>query len=88
MEQALRVATWTAAGILAVGLVLALAGVSAATYAMHAGLWLLISTPIVRVMMALADYTRARDWAFAAITLIVFACLAIPLATYCLSSLR
>jgi uncharacterized membrane protein len=85
MEQVLRVATWTAAGILAAGLTLGLAGVNGASYAMHLGLWLLISTPIVRVLMALAAYVRDRDVTFVALTLVVFACLAIPLARYFLS---
>jgi uncharacterized membrane protein len=87
MEQLLRIATWTAAALLAAGLALTLAG-RPADAVLHAGLWLLISTPIVRVVMAIAGYARERDWTFVAITLIVFSCLAIPLARYFLSSLR
>lgn len=88
MEQVLRVATWTAAALLLLGLVLWLSGVSQASLALHGGLWLLIATPIVRVLMALADYLKQRDWAFVAVTAIVLACLIFPIAKYLLSSPR
>ena len=67
---------------------LAMTGVPGSGYALHAGLWLLISTPIARVVMALASYLRERDWTFVALTLLVLACLAIPLARYFLWSPR
>jgi uncharacterized membrane protein len=79
------VATWTAAALLAAGLLMWLADVRGAALVLNAGLWLLISTPIVRVLMALADYVAARDWKFAALTLIVLACLVVPLSRYFLS---
>ncbi|MEX2270760.1 MAG: DUF1634 domain-containing protein [Vicinamibacterales bacterium] len=85
MEQALRIATWIAAALLAAGLALWLIGAPAAPLVLHAGLWLLISTPIVRVLMALVEYLAARDWAFVALTLIVLACLVVPLSVYFLS---
>jgi uncharacterized membrane protein len=85
MERALRIATWTAAGLLLAGLLLWMAGVPAGDPVMHAGLLLLITTPIARVLMALADYVAARDWKFAALTLIVLACLVVPLSRYFLS---
>lgn len=84
MERALRLATWLAAALLGGGLILWLADASYAPWALHAGLWLLISTPVVRVMMALAGYTRDRDWTFAALTLIVLGCLVFPIARYIL----
>jgi uncharacterized membrane protein len=84
MESALKWATWLAAALLATGLGLTLAGVESG-YVLHAGLWLLIATPIVRVTMALAGYARDRDWTFFALTLLVFACLVIPLSRYFLS---
>ena len=87
MEQALRVATWTSALILAAGLGLTLAG-RPVGYTLHIGLWLLIATPIVRVVMALVSYVRDRDWTFVALTVLVLACLAIPLAKYFLLSPR
>jgi hypothetical protein len=85
MESALRIATWTSAALLAAGLLMWLADARAATMVLNGGLWLLISTPIVRVLMALADYVLARDWKFAALTLIVLACLVVPLSRYFLS---
>lgn len=88
MEQLLRVMTWIAAALLAAGLALWLADVGLASGALHAGLWLLISTPVLRVIMALADYTRERDWTFAALTLIVLGCLVFPIARYILSLSR
>lgn len=88
MEHALRWTTWLAAALLAAGLALTLAGAGQAALVLHAGLWLLISTPIARVLLALYEYVRARNWAFVAVTLVVVACLAIPLVRYFLSSPR
>lgn len=85
MERALRAATWASAAILAAGLASWLAGWPFATPMLHAGLWLLISTPVVRVVMALAASLAARDWTFVALTLIVLGCLVFPLAKYFLS---
>jgi uncharacterized membrane protein len=65
-----------------------LGGGAYAAPVLHAGLWLLISTPIVRVMMALGEYARARDWTFVALTIIVLGCLVIPVAMYFLSQPR
>ena len=38
---------------------------------MNAGLLILMATPVLRVALAVADYARARDWAFAAAALTV-----------------
>lgn len=88
MERLLRVATWAAAGLLLAGLIAWVAGAAAATPIMHAGIMLLMATPVVRVVMALVEYLRERDWLFAALTAIVLACLALPAARYFVSSLR
>ena len=88
MESALRVATWTAAVLLAAGLAVWLAGAPAAGFILHAGIILLMATPVVRVVMALVEYLRERDWLFAALTAVVLACVALPAARYVLSSLR
>ena len=88
MEQVLRTATWIAAALLLAGLGLWLADVAMADAVLHAGLWLLISTPVARVLMALAEYLKTRDWTFVALTLVVLASLVLPLATYFLSSPR
>ena len=87
MERPLRIATWLAAWMLAVGLVLWLAGAVQAVTLMHAGLWLLIATPAVRVVMALAGYVVERDWTFVLLTAVVLTCLVFPLLRF-LSSLR
>lgn len=86
METALKWATWAAAALLATGLLLALGGYHQSERMLRAGLWLLISTPIVRVLLALYDYGREKNWAFVAVTLIVLASVGIPLARYFLSS--
>lgn len=88
MERMLRIATWTAAALLLAGVLLWLGGWPPAVVMLHAGLWLLISTPIARVLIALAEYVKERDRTFVALTLIVLACLIFPLAKYFLSSLR
>ncbi|MDQ3168635.1 MAG: DUF1634 domain-containing protein [Acidobacteriota bacterium] len=87
MERLLRVATWLAAGMLGLGLVLWLAGVPHAATLMHAGLWLLIATPITRAIMALVEYVTTRDWTFVLLTAVVLACLVFPALRF-LSSLR
>lgn len=81
MERGLRLAVWLSASILAAGLVLWLAGVQQADLVLNAGLWVLIAVPIVRVVTALIAWARERDWIFVALTLIVLACLVLPLAT-------
>ncbi len=85
MERALRIATWLAATLLLIGLALWLAGAAQAALVLHTGLWLLIATPMVRVLMALAEYLKTRDWTFVALTLVVLACLVFPLVRYFLS---
>ena len=81
MELGLRLAVWLSASVLGVGLVLWLAGRPQAEPALHAGLWLLIAVPIVRVMTALVAWAQERDWIFVVLTLLVLACLLLPLAT-------
>lgn len=88
MERLLRLATWVSAGLLFTGLMAWLAGAAAAPVVLHLGLLLLMATPVVRVVMALAEYVKAGDWVFAALTAIVLACLALPAARYFLASLR
>lgn len=87
MERAVRMASWLAAGMLGVGLVLWLAGAVQAVALMHAGLWLLIATPVARAGMALAGYVVERDWRFVLLTAVVLACLIFPVLRF-LSSLR
>jgi uncharacterized membrane protein len=62
---------------LAVGLVMALAGVAggAARLLAEAGLLVLIATPAGRVIVSVVEYIRERDWLFTTLTLIVLAAL-------------
>jgi hypothetical protein len=58
---------------LAAGLPLALSGtaVAVARLLLGAGLFLLMATPIARVVVSIVTYARRRDWLFAVLTLIV-----------------
>lgn len=70
-----------AAVLLAAGLALWFAGASArADLLLHAGLVALMATPIVRVVLSLAEFVRARDGLFVVMTLSVLAVLGITLA--------
>jgi uncharacterized membrane protein len=70
-----------AAVLLAVGLALWFAGTSArADLLLRAGLVALMATPIVRVVLSLAAFVRARDWFFVVMTLSVLAVLGVTLA--------
>jgi uncharacterized membrane protein len=82
MERLLRIATWTSAGALLAGLVLALAGAAQAPVLLHGGLWLLVATPIARVLMALWDYLQERDWLFVLITIVVLLSLMFPVVRF------
>jgi uncharacterized membrane protein len=70
------------ATLLAAGLVLWIANPhgAAATWLLNAGLVALMGTPIMRVVVSFAEYVRMRDWLFVAMTLVVFAELALTVA--------
>lgn len=57
----------TSAAILAIGLVLQLAG-SDGHLVLQTGLILLMATPVLRVIVSLVEYVRLRDWFFTATT--------------------
>jgi uncharacterized membrane protein len=67
------------ATLLAAGLVLWIATPhgAVATGLLNAGLIALMGTPIMRVVVSFAEYVRMRDWLFVAMTLVVFAELAL-----------
>jgi uncharacterized membrane protein len=58
---------------LAVGIVMTLADVSpgVADSLLHAGILILICTPVARVVISTIEYVAARDWHFATLTAIV-----------------
>ena len=65
-----RVLRWGAVAstvLLAIGLLLSLAGLPAASVS-AAGLIVLMATPVTRVIVSVIEYVTQRDWPFAAIT--------------------
>jgi uncharacterized membrane protein len=63
----------SAASLLAIGLVLWMLNANAtfATWLLNAGLIVLMATPILRVIVSVVEYARARDWFFVTTTLAV-----------------
>ena len=61
------------ATLLATGLGLWLSGshLAASTWLLNAGLIVLMSTPILRVIVSFAEYVAMREWFFAAVTIFV-----------------
>lgn len=69
--------TIVATALLALGLMLQLAGVSAglSDWLSRVGLIVLMATPVARVVISVAEYAGQRDWPFLALTLAVLAML-------------
>ena len=65
-----------AAGLVASAAVLLAGLVSGRERALHAGLVLLILTPVARVLAVTASFAYTRDWLFAAVSFAVLAVLA------------
>jgi len=65
----------TAAACLLGGLVLWMIAAPNGRGLLNAGLLILMATPVLRVIFAVAEYARARDWAFAAAAVTVLAIL-------------
>ncbi len=59
------------ATLLALGLVVWLAGIVGAHLLMMGGLILLMATPIMRVALSVVEYVRLGDWLFSITTLVV-----------------
>jgi len=74
----LRFGSVASTSLLAIGLLMTLAGYRAgiARMLLEAGLVILISTPAARVVVSVIEYVRERDWTFVALTLVVLAALA------------
>ena len=69
---ALRAGVTTSSICLGAGLALSLAGgARAADLLLHAGVIILLATPVARVLISIVEYTRERDWRFVALTAIV-----------------
>jgi uncharacterized membrane protein len=72
--RVLRVGSIASTVILAVGLALALLSpLPLAQTVIRVGLFVLLLTPVARVVASVFEYTRDRDWLFAALTAIVLA---------------
>jgi uncharacterized membrane protein len=70
----------SSAACLLLGLVLFLTGAAlAAGFVMTAGLVALMATPVLRVLVAVVEAIRMRDWFFLASTLLVVALLGLTL---------
>ena len=65
----------TSALLLAAGLILWLLNPAAShgDWLLNAGLIVLMATPIMRVIVSVAEYVQLRQWFFVAVTLIVLA---------------
>jgi uncharacterized membrane protein len=64
--------------LLALGLLVVFVAPGAAPerWLLHAGLVVLMGTPMVRVFVSVLEYARQRDWTFVTLTLIVLTLLA------------
>jgi uncharacterized membrane protein len=73
LGKILGVGAVTSTALLTAGLVLQLAGAlpEVATVTTHAGLIVLIATPVARVVASVADFTLSRDWVFVTLTSLV-----------------
>ena len=69
----LRSGVIASSACLTVGLILSLAmgGGAIAAFLLNAGILILLSTPVARVVVSTAEYVSERDWPFAALTGIV-----------------
>jgi uncharacterized membrane protein len=70
LGKILGVGAVTSTALLALGLGLQLAGAlpQAADHLTHAGLIILIATPVARVVASVVDFTMSRDWTFTVLT--------------------
>jgi len=69
----LRAGVMASSACLAVGLLLALlmGDTGLAGILLHAGIIVLLATPVARVIVSIVQYASQRDWAFTALTAIV-----------------
>ena len=76
--EVLRVGTIASSTLLAIGLVMALAGYRSGVgrLLLEAGLVILLATPATRVVVSAIEYVRERDWVFVVLTLVVLLALA------------
>jgi uncharacterized membrane protein len=75
IKRLLLAGSWFSTVLLTLGLVTFLLGVPVARDVLRLGLFVLMITPVMRVIMSAAQYLRERDWLFALVTLAVLAVL-------------
>ena len=77
LGRLLRAGVLLSAGLLFVGLILWSVDHDSTTAAhiLNAGIYVLMATPIMRLVLSLIEYIRERDWAFVAATIAVLAVL-------------
>ncbi len=73
--RVLRIGSVASTSVLAVGLAIALLfpSFAPAQTVIRLGLFLLLLTPVARVVASVVEYTSDRDWLFAGLTFIVLA---------------
>jgi len=70
--RVLRIGSLTSTSILAAGLLaLVVPSFAPARTIIRVGLFVLLLTPVARVVASVVEYVRDRDWLFASLTLIV-----------------
>jgi uncharacterized membrane protein len=81
LGRLLFVGVLTAASLLFLGLALWTidGNGTAATWLLNAGLVVLMATPILRVVVSIVEYARARDWFFVTTTLAVLTVLVVSI---------
>jgi uncharacterized membrane protein len=67
----LRVGVTASSIALAAGLILSLLDAPGAKWLLHIGVLTLLTTPVARVLVSIAEYAAERDWIFVSLTAIV-----------------
>ncbi|HWI61246.1 MAG TPA: DUF1634 domain-containing protein [Symbiobacteriaceae bacterium] len=75
LARLLRIGSMMAAGLMGVGIVMLALGLASGSLVVTAGLVVLVSTPILRVSVAMIVFLRERDYLFALFCLVVIGAL-------------
>lgn len=87
LSRAMLAGVWSSATLLAAGLLLTLSGADrAAGHMLRAGLLILMGTPVMRIVLSVAEAIRQRDWFWLWTTVAVAVVLAGTLAYSLLSA--
>jgi len=77
LARLLRIGSMIAAALMALGIILLLAGVGIGATVVTAGLVVLVATPVLRVVVAGFVFLRERDYLFALFCVVVVAALGV-----------